>query len=78
MLEPWRIVSRAPGDDPEANELDLTFTPGAMHEQCMNLGLIRSRFYQPVGLYRGVMRLGGKEYRLEDVPGVAEDQDVLW
>jgi Protein of unknown function (DUF2804) len=48
----WR-VSTADG------AVDLRFKPGAMHSDHKNLGLVASRFVQPVGVYAGTMRLGG-------------------
>ena len=66
---PWRL--RGEG-------LDLTFEVGAVHEQRNNLGLVRSRFLQPVGKFRGTLRVGDRDECLEDLCGVVEDQDVLW
>lgn len=68
-LGAWRL---------EAEGIDLTFTPGAMHADATNLVLIKSRFVQPVGTFRGTMRMDGRDLTLVDVPGVVEDQDVLW
>ena len=70
-LAEWRI-STADG------AVDLRFTPGGMHSETKNLGVIASRFVQPAGVYRGTMRVGGRELVLERVLGVSEDQDVLW
>lgn len=58
--------------------LDLEFRPIAAHREARDLKLVRSRFSQPVGRWSGVFRHQGREYRLEGLPGVAEDQDVLW
>ncbi|MDF2695713.1 MAG: hypothetical protein K0S65_4096 [Labilithrix sp.] len=66
---PWRLV----GDG-----MDLTFDVGAVHEQRTNLVLVRSRFLQPAGTFRGTVRIDGREVELDGVPGVVEDQDVLW
>lgn len=66
---PWRLV----GDG-----VDLTFTPGAVHAQRTNLGVVRSRFLQPVGTFAGVVRVADRERRVSGLPGVVEDQDVLW
>lgn len=68
-LRPWRL---------EGEGIDLSFEPGAMHAQYTNLAVVRSRFVQPVGTFRGTVRVGGRDLRLADVPGVVEDQDVLW
>lgn len=55
-------------------DVDLVFTPHAVHAQRTNLVVVRSRFLQPAGTFRG--RVGAVE--LEGVPGVVEDHDVLW
>jgi hypothetical protein len=65
----WRLV----GDG-----VDLTFEPGAVYAQRTNLLVVRSRFLQPAGLFRGTLRLGDREHALDGVPGVVEDQDVVW
>lgn len=66
---PWRVV----GDG-----VDLTVDIGAVHQQVNNLVVVRSRFLQPVGTYRGSVSVGGREMKLESVLGVVEDQDVVW
>ncbi len=70
-LTEWR-VSTADG------ALDLRFTPGGMHSEEKNLGLVASRFVQPSGAFRGTIRAKGKTFEIERVLGVTEDQDVLW
>jgi Domain of unknown function (DUF2804), C-terminal/Domain of unknown function (DUF2804), N-terminal len=69
--QPWRIAS-------EDGAIDLRFTPGAVHAQRTNLGLVRSRFVQPVGTFEGTVRAGGHEAHVERLLGVVEDQDVWW
>ena len=66
---PWRV---------EGEGIEATFVPSAVHRQSTNLVLVRSRFLQPVGRFDGVLRAGGREIRLDQVPGVVEDQDVVW
>jgi len=68
-LRPWRI---------EGEGIDLVFTPGAVHAQGTNLVLVKSRFIQPVGTFEGTVHIQGREIRVASLPGVAEDQDVLW
>lgn len=67
--EPWRL---------EGEGIDLVFTPGAMHTQNTNLLLVKSRFVQPVGTFRGKLRVDGRSLEIVDVPGVVEDQDTYW
>jgi hypothetical protein len=71
-LERWGIRTRD-------EKVDLQFSPGAMHKDATNLGVVRSRFVQPVGLFRGSVRLPGHApLELDGALGVAEDQDVVW
>jgi hypothetical protein len=67
--KPWSL---------EADGVDLTFAPGAVHAQHTNLGLVRSRFVQPVGTFSGSLVVTGRERRIARLPGVVEDQDVVW
>lgn len=68
-MRPWRITGEG---------IDLSFEPGAVHAQHTQLYLVRSRFVQPVGLFRGKLELQGRDVQLDGVAGVVEDQDVLW
>jgi hypothetical protein len=70
-LEGWRMETRD-------GAVSLRFKPIAAHREHKNLVLVKSRFVQPVGLYSGTVKAGGKTFELNDVPGVAEDQDILW
>lgn len=67
--KPWKI---------EGEGIDLTFEVGAVHAQHTNLLVVRSHFLQPVGHFSGTIRAGEKDLVLDGVPGVVEDQDVLW
>lgn len=68
-MRQWRLA----GDG-----IDLAFEPGGVHAQHTNLGVVRSRFIQPVGLFTGTVRVGSRDVYVEGLPGVVEDQDVLW
>ncbi|MBX7195515.1 MAG: DUF2804 domain-containing protein [Sandaracinaceae bacterium] len=70
-LEPWQIRTAE-------GEVDLRFEPFAVHDEGLDLGLVRSRFVQPIGTFSGTIRRGETLLRLERVPGVVEDQDVRW
>jgi hypothetical protein len=70
-LQSWR-VSTADG------AVDLDFVPGGLHAEKKNLGVVATRFIQPVGVYSGKIRAGGRELELDRVLGVAEDQDARW
>ena len=68
-MRQWRLT----GDG-----IDLAFEPGGIHAQHTNLGLVKSRFIQPVGIFTGTVRVGRRDVYVEGLPGVVEDQDVLW
>jgi len=68
-MKPWRLV----GDG-----IDLAFRPGGVHEQHTNLLVVKSRFVQPVGTFRGTLQVAGREVAVDGLPGVVEDQDVVW
>jgi hypothetical protein len=70
-LAEWRLTTR---DD----SVDLKFAPGGLHADRTNLGLVRSRFVQPIGAYSGTIRAPGRAIALDGVLGVTEDQDVVW
>jgi hypothetical protein len=71
-LAPWRVRT--------ADEsVDLRFEPGGIHQEHKNLGVITSRFIQPVGCFSGTIRIPGRDpLVLTRALGVVEDQDVLW
>jgi hypothetical protein len=58
--------------------LELTFKPIALHREERDYKLIKSHFAQPLGLWEGTLTVGGREHRLAAIPGVAEEQDILW
>jgi hypothetical protein len=68
-LGPWRLA----GDG-----IDLAFRPGGVHAQNTNLLVVKSRFVQPVGVFTGTVRVAGRDVEVQSLPGVVEDQDVLW
>jgi hypothetical protein len=70
-LEPWQV--RTAG-----GECDLVFTPSAVHDEALDLGLVRSRFVQPIGSFAGTIRRGEETLRISHALGVVEDQDVRW
>lgn len=71
-LAAWRI------DTPDG-AVDLVFQPSGIYADERNYGVLRSKFRQPFGVFSGTLTLpGGRVLSLEDVPGVVEDQDMLW
>lgn len=71
-LAPWQIRT--------ADEsVDLRFEPGGIHQEHKDLGVVTSRFIQPVGCFSGTIRVPGRApLVLDRALGVVEDQDVLW
>jgi Protein of unknown function (DUF2804) len=70
--EPWQVRT--------ADEsVDLRFEPGGIHQEHKDLGVVTSRFIQPVGCFSGSIRVPGRApLVLARALGVVEDQDVLW
>ena len=72
ILEPWRIRT----DD---GVVDLRFEPLGERAETINVGLVLSRFHQPIGRFSGLIALpDGKALTLADVPGVVEDHETRW
>lgn len=70
-LDPWTVTT-ADG------VLSLSFKPIHAHRELRDYKLVRSRFVQPVGLFSGEAVVEGEKVAFAAVPGVTEDQDVLW
>lgn len=71
VLDPWRITT-------EDGAVDLTFRAIAAHREERDYRLVRSHFVQPLGLFGGTVRLPDGAVEVADLPGVTEDQDILW
>lgn len=71
-LAPWRVRT----DD---QTVDLEFAPQAMHREDRRLGIVSSHFAQVAGHFHGTLALPDRPpLELAGVPGVVEDQDMLW
>lgn len=70
-LSLWRLES-------ETGDFALRFRPLHLHREERDLGLVRSRFWQLQGFFVGTVQAGGEVLSLMDLPGVTEDQQVLW
>ena len=71
-MSPWHVQS-------EDDVLSLDLDPVGKHEENKNLGVVRSRFLQMNGSFRGRIALPGKEIiEVSALPGVTEDQDTFW
>ncbi|MEZ5158363.1 MAG: DUF2804 family protein [Candidatus Nanopelagicales bacterium] len=69
--DPWLITT-------SDGAVDLEFTPIGVHRESLNLGLLRSRFLQPVGEFRRDRQARWSDPRRRRLPRVVENQDVLW
>lgn len=59
--------------------VDLIFTPLEKRAETINIGIIKSKFSQPIGLYNGVIKIpNGKEYIIKDKIGLAEEHFARW
>lgn len=63
----WRIRT-------QDGRVDLTFRPVDAHTEHRDYKIVRSNFVQPVGVFEGTIL----EHTVSNLPGVTEDQDVLW
>jgi len=70
-LDPWQLET-ADGS------VRLTFRPLHAHRDARDLLLVRSRFVQPLGFFSGTLRFGTRTVEVTELPGVTEDQDMLW
>jgi hypothetical protein len=69
---PWQVQT------PDGT-VDLRFTSKGMHREDRDYIALQSRFAQVAGLFSGTIRgAGGKTLTVEGLPGVVEDQRVLW
>ena len=71
VLEPWHITTRD-------GSVDLTFDALHAHREIKNLGVVKSQFIQPLGLFRGTVNVDGKVLALDRIPGCTEHQAMRW
>jgi len=71
ILAPWQVKT-ADG------AVRLRFVPLARHHEHLDVKVLRSHFVQPVGHFAGEIDVAGRTHVLDRVPGVTEDQDILW
>jgi hypothetical protein len=71
VLDEWR-VSTSDG------ALELTFQPIFAHREERDYRVVSSHFAQPIGVFRGKVRLPDRSVEIADLGGVTEDQDVRW
>ncbi len=72
MMEPWEIKD-------EHERVSLRFQPEGMRSENINALVIKSRFFQPFGVYQGtITRENGEVLSIDNLPGVAEEHFALW
>lgn len=71
LLDAWRLRT-------VDGSVDLRFRPLYVHREERDLRVVVSHFAQPLGLFEGTVRADGRTYTLSGVPGVTEQQDMLW
>jgi hypothetical protein len=69
---PWRVVAEHSG------ALDLTLEPLVAHTPKLNLGVLSTGGVCAFGFWRGVVRLSGREIRIERLVGWAEEFSHRW
>lgn len=70
-LSPWHLTTADGG-------VDLTFEPRGKRGEDLRLGVVRSVFQQPYGVFSGTIRAAGGMVRVKDAWGVCEDHDAIW
>ena len=59
--------------------ISVTFRGDTKHEEQTRLGIVRSSFVQPMGVFSGRLSIPNQtEARIVDVPGVVENQETTW
>ena len=71
VMRPWRMTT-ADGT------VRLRFVPLAAHTEYLDVKAVRSLFIQPMGHFTGELDVAGRTYVIDRMPGVAEDNDILW
>jgi Protein of unknown function (DUF2804) len=71
VLDPWQLSTTD-------GALELTFKPVAAHRESRDLKLVKSWFVQPIGTWEGRVTIEGQTHAVRALPGVSEDQDILW
>ncbi len=70
--QPWTVRT-------EDGAVELELTPQGLRRERVNLGLVRSAYDQPYGLYSGTLvDSGGTKHDVEQAFGLAEDHVAKW
>lgn len=71
VMKPWQLTTLD-------GTVRLRFEPIAAHKEHLDVKLLRSHFVQPVGHFSGEIDAAGRTYVIDRMPGVSEDQDIVW
>jgi hypothetical protein len=71
LSKPWTVRTLD-------GSVHLHFEPLTIHNEGLNLHVIRNRFVQPTGLFSGHVMVEGERVVLDRMPGVVENQDIHW
>lgn len=71
LTKPWTVRT-------VDGSVHLSFQPLTVYREGLNLGLIRSKFVQPTGLFTGHVMVEGERVVIDRMPGVVENQDIVW
>ena len=73
FMEPWSISGNCPGV-----QVNLSFTPFFDRSANTNLVVLKSIVHQCFGKYNGTIIVDGKEFKIENVNGWAEEHIARW
>ncbi len=71
VMKPWTVTT-------VDGSVRLRFDPLAAHDERIDLKVLRSLFIQPMGHFSGEIDVDGRTYVIDRLPGVVEDQDIVW
>jgi len=71
-MQPWKIRTTD-------GAVNLQLTPQGLRKERVNLGLVRTAYDQPYGLYSGTLEdSAGKRHEVKEAFGLAEDHVAIW
>jgi len=70
-LDTWQIRD-------EGGLIDLSFHPFGERSENLNLGVLRSSFNQPFGVFKGRVKFKGDLLKIDSLPGVCENHLACW
>lgn len=59
-------------------KVNISFKPEGERAKNLNIGLIKSYYHQPFGVFSGTLSDGKEKYVLKDVYGFTEEHDAVW